>query len=60
MIKTLELYDLRHSAAGEYLAEFTYPWEALAGIKGLIQELGKTLGEDYTEVSENVWQVMPE
>ena len=55
MIKTLELYDLRHSAAGEYLAQFAYPWQALSGIKAMIEQLGETLGEDYTEVSEKVW-----
>ena len=49
------LYDLEHTAAKAYLSAFTYPWEALKGIKDLILELGKTLGEDYTEVSENVW-----
>ena len=55
MIKTLELFDLSHSLAGEYLAQFEYPWQALAGIKNLILTLGKTLGEEYTEVSPEVW-----
>ena len=55
MMKTLELYDLSHSLAGEYLAQFEYPWQALAGIKKLILTLGKTLGEEYTEVSPEVW-----
>ena len=42
--------------AGEYLAQFTYPWEALAGIKALILELGATLSkDDYIEISEHVW-----
>ena len=50
-----ELYDLRHTLAAEYLQGFTYPWEALKGIKEQILSLGKTLGSDYTEVSENVW-----
>lgn len=54
-MKTLELYDLSHSLAGEYLAQFEYPWQALAGIKNLILTLGKTLGEEYTEVSPEVW-----
>ena len=34
---------------------FEYPWQALAGIKQLILDLGKTLGDDYTEVSPSVW-----
>ena len=55
MLKITDLYDLDHTLAKDYLASFTYPWEALKGIKELIFNLGKTLGEDYTEVSENVW-----
>ncbi len=50
-----DLYDLDHTMAKDYLLKFTYPWEALKGIKELIIEIGKTLGEDYKEVSENVW-----
>ena len=50
-----DLYDLDHTLAADYLCGFTYPWEALKGIKNLILELGPTLGEDYEEVSENVW-----
>ena len=55
MLKITELYDLTHTLAGEYLSQFAYPWEALKGIKDMILTLGKTLGEEYTEVSENVW-----
>ena len=50
-----DLYDLDHTLAKDYLSRFTYPWEALKGIKDFIIELGKTLGDDYEEVSENVW-----
>ncbi len=50
-----DLYDLDHTMAKDYLSQFTYPWEALKGIKDLIIELGKNLGDDYNEVSENVW-----
>ncbi len=50
-----DLYDLDHTLAKDYLSKFTYPWEALKGIKDMILELGPTLGEDYEEVSENVW-----
>ena len=51
-----DLYDLDHTLAKEYLEGFTYPWEALKGIKNMIIELGKTLDkEEYDEVSENVW-----
>ena len=55
MIKTIELYDLHHSAAGEYLAGFEYPWQALKGIPDLILTLGPKLGADYTEVAPQVW-----
>ena len=55
MITTTELYDLNHTMAGAYLAKFEYPWQALAGIKNLILELGSSLGDDYTEVSPTVW-----
>ena len=50
-----ELYDLEHTLAAEYLSGFTYPWEALGGIKDLILKLGPALGEDYREVSDAVW-----
>ena len=50
-----DLYDLDHTIAADYLAGFTYPWEALKGIKELILTLGPQLGEDYEEVSEHVW-----
>lgn len=46
MYTVKELFDLNHSAAGEYLAGFTYPWEALAGISDFILELGKCLSMD--------------
>ena len=50
-----DLYDLDHTLAGDYLRQFTYPWEALKGIKDFILELGPKLGDEYTEVKENVW-----
>ena len=54
-MKITELYDLEHTQAKAYLQQFTYPWEALGGIKEMILALGKTLGEDYTQVSPQVW-----
>lgn len=54
--KVTDLYDLSHSLAGEYLKGFIYPWEALAGIKDLILEIGKTLSsEEYDHPEEDVW-----
>ena len=55
MLTVKDLYDLSHTAAGSYLAGFTYPWEALAGIKQLILSLGERLGDDYEEVKPQVW-----
>ena len=49
------LYDLNHTLAAEYLAGYTYPWEALKGIKEMILKRGPGLGEDYRQVSEGVW-----
>ena len=54
-MKISELYDLSHTQAADYLSGFTYPWEALKGIKDMILALGPMLGEEYTQVSENVW-----
>ena len=51
-----DLLDLSHTMAGAYLAQFTYPWEALDGIKALILELGAALSkEEYEEVAPQVW-----
>ena len=51
-----DMYDLDHTLAKDYLEQFTYPWEALKGIKDFILQLGPTLDPDeYEEVSENVW-----
>ena len=56
MYKTNDLLDLEHSIAKDYLSKFEYPWQALAGIKDMIIELGKSLSKDeYDEISENVW-----
>lgn len=55
-ITITDLYDLDHTLARDYLSQYEYPWQALAGIKQFIIDLGKTLDpQEYTEVSENVW-----
>ena len=41
-----ELLDLSHTLAGDYLAQFEYPWQALDGIKDFILALGPTLPAD--------------
>lgn len=55
MYKIKDLYDLNHTLANNYLSNYTYPWEALKGIKDFIIELGNTLDSDYEQVEENVW-----
>ena len=55
-IKTTQLLDLNYTMAGEYLAGFEYPWQALDGIKELILALGKELpAEEYDSPVPNVW-----
>ena len=54
-LKTNALFDLNHTLAGDYLARFEYPWQALDGIKELILTLGPALGEDYEERAPQVW-----
>ena len=50
------LYSLEHTLAKSYLEKFTYPWEALSGIKDMIIEIGNSLSPDeYDNPSENVW-----
>lgn len=55
-LKMEALLDLSHTMAAEYLGAFTYPWEALDGIKEMILALGQTLSEEeYQQVSPQVW-----
>ena len=54
-LNTTGLFDLSRTLAGDYLARFTYPWQALDGIKDLILALGPVLGEDYEERAPQVW-----
>ena len=54
MLTIKDLFDLDHTIAKDYLAQFTYPWEALVGIKDFILSVGPTL-EGYDEVSPQVW-----
>ena len=50
-----DLFDLSHTRAAAYLAGFTYPWEALAGIGDLIRQLGPTLEPDFAQRAPEVW-----
>lgn len=56
MFEIKDLYDLSHTMAASYLEQFTYPWEALKGIKDMIVALQQTLGlNEYKEISEQVF-----
>lgn len=55
-IRITDLFDLSHTAAADYLRQFTYPWEALKKISDFIIELGNRLDpEEYDNPSENIW-----
>ena len=56
MLTIHELFDLSHSLAGDFLAGFTYPWEALPHIREEILRLIGTLPkEEYREAAPQVW-----
>jgi len=56
MYSIRELYDLSHTIAADYLKGFTFPWEALGGIKELIRQLGEGLSpEEFDQPSPGVW-----
>ncbi len=56
MLKTSELFDFSHSIAAPLLAQATYPWEALDGIKDFILTYGKTLSaQEFDSPREGVW-----
>ena len=55
MVTIASLYDLTHTLAKDYLSAFTYPWEALDGIKELIRTLGAKLSDEYNEIAPEVW-----
>lgn len=56
MVTVKNLYDLPRTLAGEYLSQFTYPWEALPGIADMIRSVGENLDPtEYGLVAEEVW-----
>ncbi|MBQ7455147.1 MAG: UDP-N-acetylglucosamine pyrophosphorylase [Clostridia bacterium] len=56
MYKISDLFDLSRTRAAGYLAGFTWPHEALAGIKGMIAALGPTLpADEFDHPSDTVW-----
>jgi len=54
--KIANMYDLSQTIAGAYLAEFTYPWEALKGISDFIRKIGPSLNpEIFEQRGEDIW-----
>ena len=54
--KIANLYNLDETIAGEYLSQFTYLWEALAGISDFIKKIGPTLDtEKFEQLGEDIW-----
>jgi len=55
-LEILQLLDVQHTLAKEYLLGFTYPWQALKGIGVMIRELGESLSDlEYRQISPQVW-----
>ena len=51
-----ELFEPGRTAAWEYLSQFTYPWEALSGIRDLVLELGAALNiSEYEQRGSDIW-----
>lgn len=51
-----QLFDLSHTMAADYLSQYTYPWEALAGIGDEIRRIGASLpAEEYELRGEDIW-----
>ncbi|MBQ0060135.1 MAG: UDP-N-acetylglucosamine pyrophosphorylase [Lachnospiraceae bacterium] len=54
--KIIDLFDLNETIAADYLRSFTYPWEALGGIRELIDTIGPTLPKEiYEQKGEHIW-----
>ena len=51
----VNLLDLTHTFAGDYLKNFDRPWQALSGIKDFILSLGKSLPAEFVEIKPQVW-----
>ncbi len=56
MYQIKELFNLEKTLAGDYLAGFSYPWEALGGLKDFIRTLGNSLVKgEYDELAPEIW-----
>ncbi|MBE6014008.1 MAG: UDP-N-acetylglucosamine pyrophosphorylase [Lachnospiraceae bacterium] len=50
-----DLFTLQESIAGDYIKEYTYPWEILPHIGEIILKIGPSLGDAYEQRGENIW-----
>lgn len=55
MIRTLDLFDLRHTLAGALLGRFLHPWQVLPEIREIILALGETLEDGYSLEAPGIW-----
>jgi UDP-N-acetylglucosamine diphosphorylase / glucose-1-phosphate thymidylyltransferase / UDP-N-acetylgalactosamine diphosphorylase / glucosamine-1-phosphate N-acetyltransferase / galactosamine-1-phosphate N-acetyltransferase len=56
VIKSLELFDLSQTLAGDLLRQVEWPWEALGSISMLLLRLGPQLPEsEYEHIAEDIW-----
>lgn len=55
-MKIEDLFDTSHSVAGRLLANYTYPWEALAHIGEFIKTLGQVLPQsEFNKIGDAIW-----
>ena len=54
-MKNKDLFVIGDSIADSYIKKYEYPYEVLPHIEEIILEIGKTLGDNYSEIKEHVW-----
>ena len=55
-LKIYNLFDLKNSIAGSFLASYDYPWEFLPNIKDFILKFAEKLDRNkFSLIGENVW-----
>ena len=55
-LKIYNLFDLKNSIAGSFLASYDYPWEVLPNIKDFILKFAEKLDKNkFSLIGENVW-----
>lgn len=54
-MKTKDIFIKDASIANEFVKSYEYPFEVLPEIKKIIIELGNSLSNDFSVISENIW-----